>query len=291
MSELGTIQSIHRYPVKSMRGESLSQSYLGPQGIPGDRAWALKDEVAGEIRGGKKFPALMLCEARYTGSDEPGPGTSPVAEITLPDGSRFASDAADAGERLTGLVGKKVSLWPLVAPGAEEADAHYRRGTPDNEDFEQEMRQVFGRLPDEPLPDLTTFDPELFEFVSPRGTYFDALPLHLLTTSTLAHFSNLNPGSQFGVDRFRPNFVVDTGQAGGTVEADWAGRILTIGAAKIEIVMPTVRCSMITQPTGEFPKDPKVLRSVVQDGGQSLGVYARVVAPGLVEVGDAISLD
>jgi len=43
---------------------------------------------------------------------------------------------------------------------------HYRRAPPDDPDFFAEMRQIFGRLEDEPLPDLTVFPAEILEFTS-----------------------------------------------------------------------------------------------------------------------------
>ena len=39
--ELGTLAAIHRYPVKSLRGESLDETVVDPSGLPGDRAQAL----------------------------------------------------------------------------------------------------------------------------------------------------------------------------------------------------------------------------------------------------------
>ena len=39
--EIGTLAAIWRYPVKSLRGESLPETAVEPDGIPGDRARAL----------------------------------------------------------------------------------------------------------------------------------------------------------------------------------------------------------------------------------------------------------
>ena len=89
MATIGTVQELWRYPVKSMVGEQLERATIGPLGLPGDRGWALRDESAGEIRGGKKLPALMRCTARYL--REPGEGAAP-AEITFPDGSSVTTD-------------------------------------------------------------------------------------------------------------------------------------------------------------------------------------------------------
>src|SRR5262249_1555465 len=161
---------------KSMGGESLPAARIGPRGIAGDRGWALRDELAGEIRGAKKLPALMRCRARY--ESEPDGERVPPATMTLPDGSQLRTTAADANPRLSALLGRPVTLWP-VRP-ADDRD-HYRRAVPDQADLETELRAVFGRLPDEPLPDLAGLPPELFEFTSPLGTYFDAFPVNVLT--------------------------------------------------------------------------------------------------------------
>ena len=99
----GTVAALYRYPVKSMAGESLTKLELGPRGVPGDRAWAVRDEERGGIRGGKRFPELMQCSARYS-QTPPLEGSIP-AEITLPDGSRLAiSDAALGGARVEVLL-------------------------------------------------------------------------------------------------------------------------------------------------------------------------------------------
>src|SRR5690606_6897088 len=147
----------------------------GTNGIPGDRAWALRDEVAGEIRGAKKLPVLMRCSARFL--SEPEPGQSPTAEILLPDGASLRTDAPDVSAKLSELVGRQVTLCrphPAAGRGPD------RRGMPDNPAMPEELREVFGRLPPEPLPDLSVFPEEIMEFTSPLGTYFDAFPLHFV---------------------------------------------------------------------------------------------------------------
>jgi len=287
MLTVGRIRELWRYPVKSMAGEPLDSALLTATGIPGDRAWALRDEAAAEIRGAKKFPSLLRCSARFL--SEPGPGQSPPAEIVLPDGRCVRSDAPEAATELTTLVGRQVTLCPLKP--AEDLD-HYRRGVPDNPDMLEELREIFGRQVDEPLPDLSLFPEELMQFTSPLGTYFDAFPLHFVTTATLAEMASRAPASIFDSRRFRPNFVIETtdGAGKGLVEVSWSGRDLRVGGATIRAVMPTVRCSMITQPQGDLPKDPGVLRAVVREADQNLGSYAIVVEAGTVRTGDEVVL-
>jgi uncharacterized protein len=284
---LGRVTEIWRYPVKSMGGERLEQASVGRLGVPGDRGWALRDESAGEIRGAKKFPPLLRCRARYLA--EPAGDKIPAAEITLPDGARVRSDEPGAAQALSRLLDTDVTLWPRRPPEDRE---HYRRALPeDPSQLEQELRRVFGRLPDEPLPDLSVFPQELFEYTSPLGTYFDAFPLHLLTTSTLGELARQNPKAAFDRRRFRPNFLVELeGGAPGFVENGWCGNEVKVGALRVRIELPVVRCSMTIQAQDELPQDPSVLRTIVRDAAQNVGVYATVVSEGTVRIGDTVEM-
>jgi uncharacterized protein YcbX len=286
MTVVGRVKEMWRYPVKSMAGEPIARAALGAQGIPGDRGWALRDEAAGEIRGAKKMPILMRCRAAYDA--EPGEREIPSATITLPDGARLGTGDADVNARLSAVVGRAVTLWPRQPA---ERTQHYRRGLPDNPDMESELRQVFGRLPDEPLPDLSVVPPELFEYTSPLGTYFDLAPLHLLTTASLAALAERNPGARFERCRFRPNLLIEPADgAAGLIEREWCGRRLRIGGAIVEVTIGTMRCSMTTHAADDLPQDPSVLRTIVRDANQNFGVYATVQAHGPVAVGDTVEL-
>jgi uncharacterized protein YcbX len=124
--------------------------------------------------------------------------------------------------------------------------------------------------------------------VAPLGTYFDAFPLHLLTKASLDALSQSTPDASFDRRRFRANFLLEaTNGASGHVERDWCGREFRLGTAVIKVEMPTARCVMTTLPQPGLPKEPSVLRAVVR-GGQNLGVYANLVEPGLVSVGDGL---
>ena len=45
--------------------------------LPGDRAWAVRDEVRGGIRGAKKLPGVLRCHARYP-TPPPEAGSGPA---------------------------------------------------------------------------------------------------------------------------------------------------------------------------------------------------------------------
>lgn len=283
---IGRVSGIWRYPVKSMAGEGLRSCSVSELGVPGDRGWAVRDEAAGEIRNGRKIPKLLLCSAHYP--EEPGPEKIPPAEIRLPDGSTLQSDAPDASAVLSELLGREVTLWPLRP--AEDLD-HYRRGKPDHADREQELREIMSRLDDEPLPDLSIFPSELSGFSSLPGTYFDAFPIHLVTTASLAWLKELHPGTDGNPERFRPNFLLETeGDARRAVEADWCGRELQIGEVRLAVEIPTVRCGIPSHAHARFGADRKLLRTVVREMEQNMGVYASVRATGRVSVGDRVEL-
>ena len=290
---IGSVTALYRYPVKSMMGEALEQASLGQRGIPGDRAWAVRDEERGGIRGGKRFPELMKARARYL---EPPPAEGSIsAEVELPDGRRFAIDAAEAPGALSDLVGGPVSVWPLLP--AENLD-HYRRGEPITDDMEEELRRIFGRTADEPLPDLSVFPELLMTYESPPGTYFDAFPLLIMTRNGLEHLQHLDQeGSgehQFDVRRFRPNIVLDIDDSSSENEAfpenAWAGRRLRIGEVTLQMEVECPRCSMTTRGFDDLPGDPGIMRSLVKNAEGNLGVYASVPEAGSISIGDPVEV-
>ena len=273
-----SILNIYRYPVKSMMGETLSEADIGEAGIPGDRGWAVQDEKRGGIRGGKKIPQLMTLTAQS------GP-TAPL--ITAPDGDSASASTEGINEWLSDKLNHPVTLWPLLP--ADQLD-HYRRGAPDTEDFEQELRAVFGRLPEEPLPDLTGFE-ELLEFESPPGTYFDAFPISIMSQQSLASMNQLEGESRFDVRRFRPNLLVDIPDTDHPFpEQAWIGKTLSIGSVKLKIDMTCPRCSMTTHGFDDLPRDTEVMRKLVNHSDGNLGIYASVMQAGKVSAGDSVAV-
>jgi uncharacterized protein len=272
MQVIGTVREIWRYPVKSMAGERMDRAQVGARGIYGDRGWAIRDEKAGEIRNARKLPGLLHCKAVYV--REPSESEMPPVEITIPNGATFLSDSPEAGARLSELLGRTVTIWPR----RPDADREFlRRGRPDNPDMTAELRQVFGRLESEPLPDLSTLPERVIRYTAPFGTYFDAFPFQVLTTASLKMLASRNPDADFDTRRFRPNVLIETEDAiEGLAEAQWSGRTLRIGAARIKLEMPTVRCVIPTLDQPGVKKDPSVLRTIVRDAAQNLGAYASI---------------
>ena len=273
-----SVATIYRYPVKSMMGETLSEADIGEAGIPGDRSWAVRDEKRGGIRGGKKIPQLMTLAAQS--------GTA-APLITAADGDSASASSERINDWLSGKLNHPVTLWPLLP--ADQLD-HYRRGAPDTEDFEQELRAVFGRLPDEPLPDLAGFE-ELLEFESPPGTYFDAFPISIISQQSLNTMDQLEGESRFDVRRFRPNLLVDVpGSDHPFPEQAWVGKTLAIGSVTLKIDTTCPRCAMTTHGFDDLPQDPQIMRKMVANSEGNLGIYASVVKVGKVATGDPVSV-
>ena len=304
---IGTVQQIWRYPVKSMAGERLSNCTVGPLGLPGDRGWAVRDEEKSEIKTGTRIPLLMQCASRYR--EEPDENI-PHVNISFPEGSSISSDHPEVNAKLSAVLGKHVKLWPRQPASNKE---HYRRPGAaarliapliDVPGFRAllptisklpsvgaTLRAGFSRTDDEPVPDLSNLPKELFQFTSPLGTYFDAFPIHVLTSASLAFMARANPAADWDVRRFRPNFFVET-VAGleGLLEAEWAGKTLRIGNVEVKCEIPCVRCGMTTNAQKELAKDNSVLRTIVKEANQNLGVYASVISNGEVSEGNRVEL-
>jgi uncharacterized protein YcbX len=305
---IGTVEQIWRYPVKSMAGQRLSWCTVGSLGLPGDRGWAIKDEIKSEVKTGTRIPLLMQCASAY--AQEPSDENIPQVIITFPDGSSVASDDPEINARLSAVLGRQVRLWPRQPASNKE---HYRRpgaaarviGPLTNvpgfrallptltklPNLDATLRAAFSRTPDEPIPDISKLPKELFEFTSPPGTYFDAFPIHVLTTASLAAMRRSNPAADWDVRRFRPNFFVKTVDGvEGLIESEWAGKTLRIGSVEVKCEMPAVRCGMTTNAQAGLVKDNSVLRTIVKEAQQNLGVYANALTHGSVVQGDRVEL-
>ncbi len=273
-----SVRAIHRYPVKSMAGESLPESrVLATHGVEGDRAWALLDVETGRVASGKhprRWGSLLEYTAAFL---EPpsGRGHDAPVSITLPDGTRLRTDRDDVGRQLSVSLGRQVRL--VAEPPAQ---ATYDEYSPERDEDRGEPLAVGAGT----------------------GTFFDFAPIHFVTTGTLARLKQLRPSSVFDAARFRPNLVLDTGPDYGFLENDWLGRVLAIGEdVRLCVTFPCPRCVMTTLPQGDLPHDPGVLRTAVDHNRQlfallakklpTVGAYATVVRGGRVRVGDPVRVE
>jgi uncharacterized protein YcbX len=268
MTTLGSLASLHRYPVKSMMGEDLNAAYLTPGGLFGDRAFALCDAETGKVVSAKnprKWPNLFNYRAAYTRPPTTGSAVPPV-RVTLPDGNFSVSSSPDFAPTLSAKLGRAVTL--LEAPPQHAQLEEY---WPDMEELEN--RDV---VTDEAMP---------------QGTFFDLSVLHMLTTGTLDRLREINPHSRFEARRFRPNLIIDTGDQKGFVENEWIGKLIAIGPeVRIEISGPCPRCVMTTLAQADLPNDAGILKTAAQHNKGKVGVYATVLQTGVIRIGDTLTV-
>lgn len=102
-TEIGRIEAIFRYPVKSMRGESVVSADMGLHGLEGDRRFAFRRL---DQRGGfpwltaTKLPDLLLFTP---GRPEGGESDASPSHVTTPDGETLPL----FGEALADQVGRQ----------------------------------------------------------------------------------------------------------------------------------------------------------------------------------------
>jgi len=109
----------------------------------------------------------------------------------------------------------------------------------------------------------------------------------------------IRPGSDWDVRRFRPNLLLDDGQADDGFGEDGllGGRLRGRSGLELTVALPTPRCVVPTRAHEELPADPHVLRSLIEHhridlgplGRQGcVGAYAEVARGGRIEVGEEL---
>ncbi len=277
----GRVQSLWRYPVKSMAGEQLAASELTPRGLLGDRAYALVDSADGKVATAKnprKWPRLFEFSAAYADSPRSGE-TLPAVRMTLPDGTFVSSGQPDVDATLSRALNRQVRLEAALQGQSDVVESMSPNPwTAKSEQYWPDMEGL-------------NFRDTVTDFALPEGTFFDLAVVHVLTTATLARLREVYPGGNMAIRRFRPNIVIETSAGSGFVENDWVGRTLHLGEqVQLAITAPCPRCVMITLPQGDLPKDTGILRTAAQHNNTRVGVYATVLRGGEVRRGDRIAV-
>lgn len=275
MVTVGRISEIWRYPVKSIAGERIDSADLDALGIPGDRRLALRNLESGKIISAKvpKFGRELLALA-----------------ASLADGGRISvTDAGvelgEAGsELLDGVLTERLGVPVRIEAATTTADEVYESYWPEIEGL-----ALSGVEADLPLSMMTA-----------KGTFVDLAALHLVSSGSLRTIGDLLPDSVISVNRFRPSIVIDSAAAEGFVENAWTNTTATLGEARIAISSAAPRCVMTTLEQPGLPADKAVLQTLATENRvpfaglgdfACLGVYAEVVEPGRVAVGDELVLD
>jgi uncharacterized protein len=271
---LGTVTTLRRYPVKSMLGEDIGASDVSWTGLAWDRRLAVVSRRTGKVASAK-YPRLwrdlLTLSAKALDED---------VRITLPDGKTVCGTDADIDEVLSALLNEPVTLIADPPPGAS-----LDRAVP-----EAVLRDgIKAQVPAEVIE---------IGAGAPPGTFVDFAPLHLLTTATLDRIAEFSPYRRVHLERYRPNLVIGT-ELGGFAENDWLGEDLRVGDDLVlRVIARTPRCAVPTLAHGDLPRDAEALRVLARhnrvtplaglDPEPCAGVYAEVLHPGRIRVGDAV---
>lgn len=198
------------------------------------------------------------------------------------------------GKRIGGGLGLARAEWDaadgvlaLTLPDGSVVRDEIRRGDPTVTDVYD--RLVSGTVVTGPfaeaLSDLAGMRVRLIE--CQEGSWAtDSRPATIVSRASL---------DAFGGDgrRFRMLFEVDEVEA--FAEDAWRGLQLRVGEATLHVEGPTPRCALPSYDPDTAERDRDVLRELLAargpiDGQPCLGVFAEVLEPGVVRVGDTIEI-
>lgn len=261
MTVVGTIESLWRYPVKSMAGQELETAYMGFAGVYGDRLFAFKssEAVPGfpyltareqrqmlRYRPRFKHPELASAPPNLAEASSEAPGLTPVyadrdglgVEIEMPAGDVLALDDPALAERLNENIGRKHTLSLLRSDRA-----------------------------------MT-----------------DCRPLSLCSLATVSQLEE-ETGKPVDKRQFRANVYLNLNSGGGFAEDAFIGKRLQIGEKVVVSVLERdPRCALITLHPDTAERDPAILTHVSKAHDGMTGVYAAVLIEGSFSKGDSITL-
>jgi len=261
MSTIGTVESLWRYPVKSMRGEELDELFASYAGVYGDRLFAFESSASP-----KGFPFFTGREQRQM----------------IRYGARFRNPEkaarpvnVDEAEKLS------PSLNPISADASElMVDVE----TPNGKTFAVDDPALIDHL-------RTNID-ENHQLTLRRSdkAITDCRPLSIFAVQTAEKL-----GEETGVPvdkrRFRANVYVDLKSSEGFGEDKFVGRSLRIGSkVTIAVLQRDARCMMITLDPDTAEKTPAILKAVAQAHEGMAGVYGAVLVEGMMHKGDSVEL-
>jgi uncharacterized protein len=261
MSAIGRVDSVWRYPVKSMRGEQLPEIFAAFAGVWGDRLFAFKSSatpVGFPYLTGREAHEMLLYRPRFR----------------YPEKAAKPSNLAEAEE-----------LSPILNPvAADPADLALDVETPSGEvlaiDDPALLRQLAERAG----------DGHSLTLLRSERAMTDCRPISLFSLQTAKQLGD-EVGSVLDKRRFRANVFLDLGTAAGYSENAFVGRKMRIGPkVVISVLERDPRCQMITLDPDTAVPNPEVLRNVARGHEGTAGVYGAVLAEGMIRVGDAVEV-
>ncbi|MDB5409151.1 MAG: hypothetical protein JWL84_4063 [Rhodospirillales bacterium] len=125
-----------------------------------------------------------------------------------------------------------------------------------------------------------------------RGTH-DSAPVSVIATATGELLAE-RLGAALDLRRFRPNIVIATAPGEASRETRWSGGLLVFGdapdAARLHATVAIDRCVMVTLDPDTAAGEPAILRCVVQDFANQIGMRCTTATPGTIAVGDRVRL-
>ena len=261
MTTIGTVESLWRYPVKSMSGEAMTEVFMGYSGIYGDRCFAFKNSSAR-----KGFPYL----------------SATVQQLMLCYCPKF---------RYPERAAKPPNLMEAmsIAPGVTPAN-----GEPD--DLMVDVVTPSGAVLAVDDPALAVMlvqglrGENHLTIVQSDRALTDCRPVSLISLQTVRQIE-AEMGIAMDKRRFRSNIYCNLASGDGFAENELVGRKLQIGSKAVIMVLERdPRCKTISLDPDTGEHNPEILRSVVQAHANFAGVYCAVLVEGVLTKGDPIEV-
>src|SRR6266496_5475383 len=257
MSVIGKVDSLWRYPVKSMRGEELNELFAGFSGIYGDRLFAFRSSASPA-----GFPYLTAREQRKLLQYRP--------RFRYPDKAARPINLTEAESK---------GANPLSAGLAELAvDVQ----TPDGQTV---------AIDDPALIEMLRADIDQkhqLALMQSQRAMTDCRPVSIFSLQS-AHQLAEETGTPVDKRRFRANVYVDLSSAKGFAENEFVGRSVRIGSKVVVTVLERdARCVVITLDPDTGEHAPAILKKVAQAHDGMAGVYGAVLVEGMVHKGDSV---
>jgi len=256
---IGTVESLWRYPVKSMRGEELDELFAGYAGVYGDRLFAF--ETSANAKG---FPF-------FTGRDQ-RQMIRYLARFRNPEKAARPVNVSEAA---------KHNANPISADASElMVDGE----TPDGKTFAIDDPALIDNLR------ANVDQKHELKLLRSDKAITDCSPLSIFAVQTAKKLGD-ETGVAVDTRRFRANVYVDLTNADGFAEDEFVGKSLRVGPkVTVAVLQRDARCMMITLDPDTAEPRPEILRKVARDHDGKAGVYVAVLVEGMVRQGDEIEL-
>jgi uncharacterized protein YcbX len=261
MNIIGTVESLWRYPVKSMRGEELDEIFAGFSGVYGDRLFAFRSSASP-----KGFPYFTARDQREMLRFRP--------RFRHPDKAAAPVNLREAE-----------SIGPGVNPVyADPPDLMVDVETPAGKTLAIDDPALINMLRN------GVDDKHELTLLRSERAITDCRPVSLLALQSVRQLAE-ETGAMVDKRRFRANIYLDLASAEGFAEDRFVGRSLRVGSKVIlSILERDPRCMMITLDPDTGAKAPALLKKVAQAHSGMTGVYGAVLAEGLIRTGDPVEL-